>query len=107
TRKMVNIKGENQARMAENTTTLSKENSTPIVDEDKKFSMRSWSCTRCSKSPMVLESKNAIGNFMSFIRKSDINDMLIRDPTCSSIQLRNKSTVVCEKNSMSWAASRR
>jgi len=39
-------------------------------------SIRVWSLMRCNKSPIILESKNAMGSRNSFIKKSEISDTL-------------------------------
>ena len=42
-----------------------------------KFCTRVWSPIRCNKSPINFVSKNDIGNFSSFIKKSLTNEMFI------------------------------
>ena len=47
---------------------------------------------RCIKSPTSFVSKNAIGSFISLIRKSESSEMFTRVEICSNIHRRMKST---------------
>ena len=66
---------------------LKKEKIAESVDPVKKSSIRLWSWIRWSKSPTILESKKAIGNFINLNRKSEINATFTRVPICNNIQL--------------------
>ena len=60
----------------------------------RKFCTRLWSPILCSRSPISLVSKNAIGSLRSFIKKSLTREMLIRIDICKSSQRRMKSVAV-------------
>lgn len=80
-------------------------NENRVLSEEpvKKDSIREWSPIRCIISPIILVSKNPIGNFINFIRKSDIREMLILALMCNKIQLRIKPTDIWLKNNINWA----
>ena len=53
-----------------------------------------WSSIRCNKSPITLLSKNDMGNFSNFIKKSLISDILTLIDIWSNSHLRIKSVAV-------------
>ena len=53
--------------------------------------------------PIILVSKKRSGSFISFIRKSEMSDMLMRVFMWSNIQLRMNSTESRETETTSWA----
>ena len=82
---------------------LTNENSVATDEPVRKLSMRLWSPMRCMMSPIILVSKKRSGSFISFIRKSDMSDMLMRVFMWSNIQLRMNSTESWETETTSWA----
>lgn len=77
-----------------NTTKVKSENTMLSVCCVRNVFTRLWSLMRCIKSPMSLVSRNDIGSFRSLIKKSLINEMLIRSEMCSSSHRRIKSMAV-------------
>lgn len=77
-----------------NTTKLSMVNITPSTWLVRNDCTREWSPMRCNKSPINFVSKNDIGSFKSFMKKSLTSDMLILIEMCSNSQRRMKSVAV-------------
>ncbi len=69
------------------------------VSDVRKFSIRRWSPMRCIRSPIIFVSKKLMGNFISFIKKSDISEIFMRVLMCRSIQPRIKSVDIRAINS--------
>ena len=74
-----------------------------ITESVRNDLIRLWSPIRCIISPMSFTSKNDMGSFISFMRKSEISDMLILLVICKLIQLRNRPLAVWLRLRISWA----
>ena len=73
---------------------LKNENNVFMLLEVRKLCILELSRIRCIISPIILISKKRMGSFISFIRKSEIMEMLILAVICNKIQLRINSTMV-------------
>ena len=86
---------------------LTNEKSVLMDDPVMKVSIRLWSPMRCMMSPTIFVSKKCSGSRISLAKKSEIKAMLMRELTCSRIQLRMKSTDSFATKITSWAISTR
>lgn len=84
------------------TRNVKKENSRLRLLDVRNCSTLRWSSMRCSRSPINFVSKNFIGSFISFMKKSDISEILILVEICKrifermkSIAVRLKSIIIC------------
>ena len=74
--------------MARYTTKFTVENTMRMLFPSRKFLMRPWSPMRCRMSPVMRESKNCSGMAVSFMRKSAMSWMSMRECMCSIIHER-------------------
>jgi hypothetical protein len=86
---------------------LKNENSVVSELPVRKDFMRSLSPMRCIISPTFLLSKKRSGSRISFAKKSEISEMLMRVLTCKLTQLCRKFTAVCVQNKINCAIKTR
>ena len=87
----------------EKTVNVINENTLLINVLVKNFCILLLSLILCIISPVSFVSKNAMGNLINLLRKSEINVILIRCVMCSISQLWNNSLPNCPAININWA----